>query len=104
MPSQEKSAAVYSVVQYSAAGRLLTTLLPELRNRFLFGRLNRDVGELDPMADAALPSRHYCRRGDTLRLKEPHCLACVFEVFHCNIESHIHFVIEVGDRPRVHDT
>ena len=34
--------------------------LPIEATATLFDRLNRDVGQLDPMVDAAFPSRDYC--------------------------------------------
>jgi transposase InsO family protein len=62
------------------------------------------VGKLNPVPNAAFPSRNYRHRRRTLHLCKLHGLSGTFEVIHRNIEGLVHRVIKVADWPRVHDT
>jgi hypothetical protein len=53
---------------------------------------------------AHFPSRYYRHRRHTLDLNKFLRLPAAFKIIHRSIEGLVHSVIEVADRPRVHDT
>src|SRR5712672_4543991 len=69
-----------------------------------FYRANCDVGEPDPVFLAGFPCRHdgHCRH--PLDLGKFGRLSSVLKVVHRGLERDVHRVIEVADRPWIHDT
>jgi hypothetical protein len=71
--------------------------------RFPFHGLDGDISQPKPMPNAHFPSCYYRRSRHTLDLYELYGLFGPFKIVHRNIERLIHYIIEVVDRPRVHD-
>src|SRR4051794_2061989 len=69
----------------------------------LFYRANCDVGEPDAVFLAGFPCRHdgHCRH--PLDLRKFGRLASVLKIVHRGFERDVHRVVEVADRPWIHD-
>jgi hypothetical protein len=70
--------------------------------RFSLDRLDRDIGELDPMPDTAFPRRNYGICGSRLDLLKHYSPPGAVEIIQRDMKSVVHYVVEVTDRPRVH--
>src|SRR6266403_23582 len=68
-----------------------------------FYRPNGDVGEPDPVFLAGFPCRHDCHCGHPLDFRKSGRLSGVLKVVHRGLERDVHRVIEVADRPWIHD-
>src|SRR3954467_4270664 len=91
--SRAKTAATDRIMASSRTGDAMVS----------FYRANCDVGEPDPVFLAGFPCRHdgHCRH--PLDFRKFGRLPGVLEVVHRGLERDVHRVIEVADRPWIHE-